>query len=862
MKGNKFLAAALAASMVFSTVPATALSVFADSVSVEASDTAIDTSTMLTLKQGSTVVADKDNTPTDAAQSNLWTALKGLSLDNSTWTNDDVKTAVEGLTVTNGTITNVTVTGATKGSASATVTFDYSDNKSYTLEISVVTTADLTTYASAVGKTEGQDLADAIDDYYSSNEFKTYAGETLNSATVLNAYKNASSSSTNKTEKALAEKKTAAAALASVTPTISNFSVSGDDFTATLSWTTVNTIYTYTFTGTVAASTDSKTAIVDAAVKALQATEIPDADALTDDKDGSATATYIASALATALKDNGIAPAVSIVKDNSNKKLYTAAKHGTTGSLTVFVGDSSYAASPITFTLKESSAQKLAEANTELVKTSNLGAAGNAVKVAKDDDGTDFSADSDGKLYTIASTKKFSRDLQARTATSAVDADTVKSAVEKLVSDAVATFGDDGVTYTTELVDKKYSTDNGSTKIDPVTLATIKNEGSYLVKVTASIANDFYVKGSQVAGQKDKTSKNVYYVLVQTNELKKVETTGITLADQTVALNKTKVFSDLKDADDKTAENDRAMVIEVTPTITPDDAKGEITWTVESAIGTDGKTKIASGNYKLEKDVDNSTEGTQTLGSTALKLVVKQAGTYTIKAAYGDDVEATATITVTKSFDDVKASAYYADPIAWGYVKNVVNGKGNNLFGVGQNVTRAEFVTFLYRIAVAQDAKVAIADDDVKVNDTFSDVSNTAYYAKAVQWAAANNITIGKGDKKFDPNGIVTRAEAVTFIYRAKGQPDTGATGSRDDSTAQFTDVADNAYYRAAVTWGVNTANKGYDRTNSIVNNGQTWTDSANAVVSGTSTTTFNPTGATTREQAISFIARAFYGTL
>ena len=187
----------------------------------------------------------------------------------------------------------------------------------------------------------------------------------------------------------------------------------------------------------------------------------------------------------------------------------------------------------------------------------------------------------------------------------------------------------------------------------------------------------------------------------------------------------------------------------------------------------------------------------------------------------------------------------------------MVNGKTEATFGVGQNVTRAEFVSFLYRIAVAQDAKVAIADDDVNVNDTFSDVSNTAYYAKAVQWAAANNITLGKGAKTFDPNGVVTRAEAVTFIYRAKGQPDTGAAGSRNDATAQFTDVADHAYYRAAVTWGVNT---GVKSATSIV--GTQWTDTASHVVSGTSTTTFNPTGATTREQAISFIARAFYGTL
>ena len=77
---------------------------------------------------------------------------------------------------------------------------------------------------------------------------------------------------------------------------------------------------------------------------------------------------------------------------------------------------------------------------------------------------------------------------------------------------------------------------------------------------------------------------------------------------------------------------------------------------------------------------------------------------------------------------------------------------------------------------------------------TFTDVAQNSFYAKAVAWAVENGITKGTGDGKFSPNATCSRAQAVTFLYRASGVP--AVSGS-----AEFSDVAANAYYAAAVKW-------------------------------------------------------------
>ena len=136
-------------------------------------------------------------------------------------------------------------------------------------------------------------------------------------------------------------------------------------------------------------------------------------------------------------------------------------------------------------------------------------------------------------------------------------------------------------------------------------------------------------------------------------------------------------------------------------------------------------------------------------------------------------------------FFDVPVNAYYYNAVKWAADKGITGGVSPTLFDPDQPCTRAQIVTFLWRAAGSPAPKAMSA---------FVDVSADAYYAKAVAWAVENGITGGTGDGKFSPDATCTRAQAVTFLYRASGSP--AVSGS-----AAFSDVATDAYYASAVKW-------------------------------------------------------------
>ena len=154
------------------------------------------------------------------------------------------------------------------------------------------------------------------------------------------------------------------------------------------------------------------------------------------------------------------------------------------------------------------------------------------------------------------------------------------------------------------------------------------------------------------------------------------------------------------------------------------------------------------------------------------------AGKVTVKGSFVEEAP-------EQIFTDVPVDAYFYEAVKWAAEKGITGGVGNKLFGPNDPCTRAQIVTFLWRAA---------GSPEPKAMSTFVDVSADAYYAKAVAWAVENGITGGTGDGKFSPDAICTRAQAVTFLYRASGAP--AVSGN-----AAFSDVASNAYYAAAVKW-------------------------------------------------------------
>ena len=170
-----------------------------------------------------------------------------------------------------------------------------------------------------------------------------------------------------------------------------------------------------------------------------------------------------------------------------------------------------------------------------------------------------------------------------------------------------------------------------------------------------------------------------------------------------------------------------------------------------------------------------------------LKLTDKGNGKYTFTMpASKVEINATFVKEVEISpFSDVSTSAYYYEAVKWAQEKGITGGIGNGLFGPNQPCTRAQIVTFLWRAAGSPVVNYAM---------NMTDVAEDAYYAEAVRWALSEGITTGTGDGKFSPDTTCTRAQAVTFLYRASGAP--AVSGN-----AAFSDVATNAYYAAAVKW-------------------------------------------------------------
>ena len=233
-----------------------------------------------------------------------------------------------------------------------------------------------------------------------------------------------------------------------------------------------------------------------------------------------------------------------------------------------------------------------------------------------------------------------------------------------------------------------------------------------------------------------------------------------------------------------------------TSSIDVEDSTSKIELTLNATDTTDAKDYFNfNGNSALTWTSSDPSIFTVDADGNLVPVGIGEA-TLTVAVADNASVKATKTVKVsgTTAFKDVQ------NPNAWYYwsiytLANLKNAKGNAIvqgiakdeFGVSAPITRAQFVTFLYRLA---DEPV------VSTATSFSDVSSSASYAKAVAWAAQKGIINGKTDTTFAPNDTVTRAEAVTMLYRYNGKP-----AYNSDITTAFSDVASSAYYYDAVQW-------------------------------------------------------------
>ena len=223
-------------------------------------------------------------------------------------------------------------------------------------------------------------------------------------------------------------------------------------------------------------------------------------------------------------------------------------------------------------------------------------------------------------------------------------------------------------------------------------------------------------------------------------------------------------------------------------------SSGDSYYTIKATAGTGGSIS-PSGNVSVREGKDQTFTITPDKGYAVANVKIDGKSIGAVKSYTFENVRRTHTIEVifmkangnpqAGVFVDVAEGSYYEEAIDWAVEKGITNGVSSNMFAPNDPCTRAQIVTFLWR-AAGSPAPKSIS--------SFTDVPADAFYAKAVAWAVENGITSGTGESKFSPNAICTRAQSVTFLYRASGSP--AVSGS-----AEFSDVSTTAFYADAVAW-------------------------------------------------------------
>lgn len=198
----------------------------------------------------------------------------------------------------------------------------------------------------------------------------------------------------------------------------------------------------------------------------------------------------------------------------------------------------------------------------------------------------------------------------------------------------------------------------------------------------------------------------------------------------------------------------------------------------------------------------------------------KGSGKYTFTMPTGDvTVKAAFAKSKDNPFTDVPSGSYYEDAVDWATKNGITGGTTATTFDPNGICTRAQAVTFLWRAAGSPAPQSSVMP--------FTDVPAGSYYYNAVLWAVENGITKGTTDTTFSPDMKCTRGQIVTFLWRSQKSP--AATAANP-----FTDVPAGAYYTDAVLWAVQ-----------------------ENVTSGTTASTFSPSNPCTRAQIVTFIYRA-----
>ena len=251
-------------------------------------------------------------------------------------------------------------------------------------------------------------------------------------------------------------------------------------------------------------------------------------------------------------------------------------------------------------------------------------------------------------------------------------------------------------------------------------------------------------------------------------------------------------------------------------------------YTIKATAGTNGSIS-PSGWTSVRHGWDQTFTITPDKGYAVAKVLVDGKSVGSVKSYTFKNVTTDHTIEVvfmkangnpqTGVFVDAPEGSYYEEAVNWAVENGITTGTGNNYFTPDGICTRAQAVTFLWRVAGSPTPKTEAMP--------FEDVLNGSYYYEAVLWAVENGITVGTSATTFSPELTCSRAHIVTFLWRAANSPSV-----KTDNP--FTDVAADAYYIDAVLWAVK-----------------------HKITAGTTLSTFSPDEGCTRAQIVTFLYRA-----
>lgn len=228
----------------------------------------------------------------------------------------------------------------------------------------------------------------------------------------------------------------------------------------------------------------------------------------------------------------------------------------------------------------------------------------------------------------------------------------------------------------------------------------------------------------------------------------------------------------------QSANRESALGIKKGSVITVQDASGKTFYTA-TALGSMSSVIFSSADIKEGETYTVLVDGAS-VGTATAKL-----GTTSNSGNTGMNSGAQNTVS---GFKDVQQNDWFASAVRYVTGKSLMNGTSTTAFSPNENMSRAMLATVLYRMS----------GETAEAGSSFGDVSSSAYYAAAVNWASSKGIVNGTGADAFSPNASITREQLAAMLYRYAGEPSVSA-----DLSAYTDAVSISPYAEKAVEWCV-----------------------------------------------------------